>query len=67
MIGNGVDGTYYQQKGNEAILSSGGNGNPFGDLTYDGAGPNHEAGGRQEDRGARVRRGVVVGRQRRRP
>ena len=37
MIGNGVDGTYYQQKGNEAILSSGGNGNPFGDLTYDGA------------------------------
>jgi branched-chain amino acid transport system substrate-binding protein len=37
MVGNGVDGTYYQQKGNEAILSSGGNGNPFGDLTYDGA------------------------------
>jgi ABC-type branched-subunit amino acid transport system substrate-binding protein len=37
MMGNGVDGTYYQQKGNEAILSSGGNGNPFGDLTYDGA------------------------------
>ena len=36
MVGNGVDGTYYQQKGNEAILSSGGNGNPFGDLTYDG-------------------------------
>jgi ABC-type branched-subunit amino acid transport system substrate-binding protein len=37
MVGNGVDGTYYQQKGNESILSSGGNGNPFGDLTYDGA------------------------------
>jgi branched-chain amino acid transport system substrate-binding protein len=36
MVGNGVDGTYYQEKGNEAILSSGGNGNPFGDLTYDG-------------------------------
>jgi branched-chain amino acid transport system substrate-binding protein len=36
MVGNGVDGTYYQQKGNEAILSSGGNGTPFGDLTYDG-------------------------------
>ena len=37
MVGNGVDGTYYQEKGNDAILSSGGNGNPFGDLTYDGA------------------------------
>jgi ABC-type branched-subunit amino acid transport system substrate-binding protein len=36
MIGNGVDGTYYQEKGNEDILSSTGNGNPFGDLTYDG-------------------------------
>jgi len=36
MVGNGVDGTYYQQKGNEAILSSGGNGTPFGDITYDG-------------------------------
>jgi branched-chain amino acid transport system substrate-binding protein len=36
MIGNGVDGTYYQEKGNEAILSSTGNSNPFGDLTYDG-------------------------------
>ena len=36
MIGNGLDGTYYQDKGNEAILSSSGNGNPFGDLTYDG-------------------------------
>jgi ABC-type branched-subunit amino acid transport system substrate-binding protein len=36
MIGNGVDGTYYQDKGNEAILSSSGNSNPFGDLTYDG-------------------------------
>ncbi len=35
MIGNGVDGTYYQQKGNEDILSTTGNGNPFGDLTYD--------------------------------
>src|SRR5882757_10275952 len=35
MIGNGVDGTYYQQKGNEDVLSSTGNGNPFGDLTYD--------------------------------
>jgi len=36
MVGNSVDGTYYQQKGNEAILSSGGNGTPFGDITYDG-------------------------------
>jgi branched-chain amino acid transport system substrate-binding protein len=36
MIGNGLDGTYYQDKGNEAILSSSGNSNPFGDLTYDG-------------------------------
>jgi branched-chain amino acid transport system substrate-binding protein len=36
MVGNGVDGTYYQQKGNESILSSGGNGTPFGDITYDG-------------------------------
>lgn len=36
MVGNGVDGTYYQQKGNEAILSSGGNGTPFGNITYDG-------------------------------
>jgi ABC-type branched-subunit amino acid transport system substrate-binding protein len=35
MIGNGADGTYYQQKGNEDILSSAGNGLPFGDLTYD--------------------------------
>ena len=35
MIGNGVDGTYYKQKGNEDILSTTGNGNPFGDLTYD--------------------------------
>ena len=35
MIGNGLDGTYYQQKGNENILSSSGNSNPFGDLTYD--------------------------------
>ena len=43
MIGNGVDGTYYQQKGNEDILSSAGNGNPFGDLTYDVPGPDHEA------------------------
>jgi branched-chain amino acid transport system substrate-binding protein len=35
MIGNGADGTYYQQKGNEDILSSAGNGLPFGDTTYD--------------------------------
>ncbi len=35
MIGNGADGTYYQQKGNEDILSSSGNSLPFGDLTYD--------------------------------
>ena len=35
MIGNGADGTYYQQKGNEDILSSAGNGLPFGDVTYD--------------------------------
>ena len=36
MIGNGLDGTYYQDKGNESLLSSSGNSNPFGDLTYDG-------------------------------
>ncbi len=36
MIGNGLDGTYYQDKGNESILSTTGNSNPFGDLTYDG-------------------------------
>jgi branched-chain amino acid transport system substrate-binding protein len=35
MIGNGADGTYYQQKGNEDILSSSGNSLPFGDTTYD--------------------------------
>ncbi len=35
MIGNGADGTYYQQQGNEDILSSAGNGLPFGDSTYD--------------------------------
>ena len=35
MIGNGADGTYYQQKGNEDILSSAGNSQPFGDVTYD--------------------------------
>jgi branched-chain amino acid transport system substrate-binding protein len=35
MIGNGADGTYYQQKGNEDILSTAGNGLPFGDTTYD--------------------------------
>jgi branched-chain amino acid transport system substrate-binding protein len=35
MIGNGADGTYYQEKGNEDILSSAGNGLPFGDSTYD--------------------------------
>ena len=34
MIGNGADGTYYQQKGNEDILSSAGNSQPFGDATY---------------------------------
>jgi ABC-type branched-subunit amino acid transport system substrate-binding protein len=37
MIGNGADGTYYQEKGNEDILSSAGNSLPFGDLTYDAA------------------------------
>jgi ABC-type branched-subunit amino acid transport system substrate-binding protein len=35
MIGAGTDGTYYQQKGNENILSSGGNGIVFGDVIYD--------------------------------
>jgi branched-chain amino acid transport system substrate-binding protein len=35
MIGAGTDGTYYQQKGNENILSSGGNGVLFGDVIYD--------------------------------
>jgi branched-chain amino acid transport system substrate-binding protein len=35
MIGAGSDGTYYQQKGNENILSSGGNGLVFGDVIYD--------------------------------
>jgi len=35
MVGAGTDGTYYQQKGNENILSSGGNGVIFGDLIYD--------------------------------
>ena len=35
MIGNGADGTYYQQQGNEDVLSSAGNGLPFGDSTYD--------------------------------
>jgi ABC-type branched-subunit amino acid transport system substrate-binding protein len=35
MIGAGSDGTYYQQKGNENILSSGGNGILFGDVIYD--------------------------------
>jgi branched-chain amino acid transport system substrate-binding protein len=34
MIGAGTDGTYYQQKGNEDILSSGGNGVLFGDVIY---------------------------------
>ena len=29
-----MDGTYYQQKGNEDILSSAGNGLPFGDSDY---------------------------------
>ena len=37
MIGAGSDGTYYQQKGNENILSSGGNGILFGDVIYDTA------------------------------
>jgi branched-chain amino acid transport system substrate-binding protein len=37
MIGAGTDGTYYQQKGNENILSSGGNGVLFGDVIYDTA------------------------------
>ena len=35
MIGAGSDGTYYQQKGNEDVLSSGGNGLVFGDVIYD--------------------------------
>jgi len=35
MIGAGSDGTYYQQKGNENVLSSGGNALVFGDLIYD--------------------------------
>jgi branched-chain amino acid transport system substrate-binding protein len=37
MIGAGSDGTYYMQKGNENILSSGGNGILFGDVIYDTA------------------------------
>jgi branched-chain amino acid transport system substrate-binding protein len=37
VIGAGTDGTYYQQKGNENILSSGGNGVIFGDVIYDTA------------------------------
>jgi branched-chain amino acid transport system substrate-binding protein len=37
MLGAGSDGTYYQEKGNENILSSGGNGLVFGDVTYDTA------------------------------
>ncbi len=35
MLGAGSDGTYYMQKGNENILSSGGNGVLFGDVVYD--------------------------------
>jgi branched-chain amino acid transport system substrate-binding protein len=35
MLGAGSDGTYYQQKGNENVLSSGGNALVFGDLIYD--------------------------------
>jgi ABC-type branched-subunit amino acid transport system substrate-binding protein len=35
MVGAGTDGTYYQQKGNENVLSSSGNATVFGDLTYD--------------------------------
>jgi branched-chain amino acid transport system substrate-binding protein len=37
MLGAGSDGTYYMQKGNENILSSGGNGIVFGDVIYDNA------------------------------
>jgi branched-chain amino acid transport system substrate-binding protein len=37
MLGAGSDGTYYMQKGNENILSSGGNGILFGDVIYDTA------------------------------
>jgi branched-chain amino acid transport system substrate-binding protein len=35
MLGAGSDGTYYMQKGNENILSSGGNSLLFGDVIYD--------------------------------
>ena len=35
MVGNGQDGTYYQQKGNENILTAWGNAIPYGDVTYD--------------------------------
>ena len=37
MVGAGSDGTYYMQKGNENILSSGGNSLVFGDVIYDTA------------------------------
>jgi hypothetical protein len=35
MIGAGTDGTYYQEKGNDWILSDSGNSFPWGGLTYD--------------------------------
>ena len=35
MVGNGQDGTYYQQKGNENVLSASGNSIPYGEVTYD--------------------------------
>jgi len=35
MIGGGFDGTYYGTKGNENIISEGGNGAPVNGLTYD--------------------------------
>jgi branched-chain amino acid transport system substrate-binding protein len=34
-IGAGTDGTYYLQKGNEDLMSSSGNAQPFGDTIYD--------------------------------
>ena len=35
MVGAGTDGTYYQEKGNDKILSYSGNSFPWGGLTYD--------------------------------
>jgi branched-chain amino acid transport system substrate-binding protein len=35
MVGNGQDGTYYQQKGNENVLTAWGNSIPYGNVTYD--------------------------------